>query len=139
MRIVAAAALAAIVGCSSTADPRVNRVVGAIVGYTPNDPQIDVAVDGRTVDARILTYGSPCDSPADTEVRQSGAMADVTVYDYRMECAERSLLTMEHHVTIHFPDAGTVQLIVHGVDASTRSSTNPTGDPSVAQQQVVLK
>lgn len=139
MRIVLAAALAAIAGCSSTSDLRVNRVVGTIAGYTSRDPRIDVVVDGRTVTARILTYGAPCDSAADTDIQQSGLEAEVTPFDYRGDCGERSLVTIEHNVTIRFPEGGTARLVVHGIDASTRSSTNQTGDLIAAQREIVLK
>lgn len=139
MRIVLAAALAAIVGCSSTTGPQVNRVVGTIAGYTSLDPRIDIGVDGRSISARILTYGAPCDSAADTEIRQSGLVAEVTVYDYRGDCGQRILVTIERNVTIRFPEGGTARLVVHGRDASTRSSRNQTGDLITAAREIVLK
>jgi hypothetical protein len=127
------------VGCSTVTNPIGTRVIGAIAGFTADDPRIDLVAEGKTVHVKVLTYGAPCDSAAETRVTVSGLAAEVVPYDFRGDCPQRSLKTIEHAVTIAFTASGTASVTVRGIDASKRTSANPVGDTVAVLRDIVLR
>jgi hypothetical protein len=139
MKPVFAALSITILACSVATSPDSTRVVGTIIGFSANDPRVEIVAQGSTAHVTIITYGSGCDSIADTDARVLGLVAEVTPHDLRGTCPQRNLVELRHTVDVTFSQQGTAQIVVKGVDATRRSSANPNGDLVSIQREVVLR
>lgn len=124
--------------CSVT-EPGSQRVLGTIIGFDENDPQITVSADGSRVTATIATYGNGCYSVAETDVEVSGRTATITPFDRDPGCLQRDLKVLEHVVRIEFPSAGTATIRVKGLDKSNLGAADLDPDTVVVERSVDLQ
>jgi hypothetical protein len=139
MRLLSFVVAAAAWSCSSATVPSAAHVLGVIAGYNDDDPRIELVVQGRTVNLTVMTYGNSCFSAADTDVRVSGLNAVVTPYDQDPECSDRALKQIEHVVAVQFTEPGTARILVRGINASTRTSSNMAGDTVTIERSVSIR
>lgn len=138
MRLLLVVSFGLLSGCSSSTEPTATRVLGTIIGFNADDPQISVVVDGRAARVTVLTYGNGCFSAAGTDVEVNRLEATVAPYDYDPGCNQRDLRQVEHTATVHFDEAGTAQIYIKGLDVSRLSSSNPVGDTVMVERTVMI-
>lgn len=139
MRPLILAAATFLFGCSSSVAPDTPRVLGTIIGYSPDDPEIETTVSGRLLTVQVTTYGNGCYSSAGTEVSVRGLEATLTPYDYEPGCATRDLIRVRHTATVQFEEGGTARIRVRGLDVSDRSAEDMVGDTVTVERTVTLR
>jgi hypothetical protein len=138
MRLAIAVVSTVLAACSSATEVNQNRVLGVITGYGEG-PIVEAAVNGRLVSLTVLTYGTRCYSLADTEVRVNGLTVQVLPFDFNPGCPERDLHPIEHKASFEVKGSGFLQLMVRGIDASTRSATNVVGDTITVERSITVQ
>lgn len=127
-------------GTTATA-PDQGRRLGAIAGFKPNDPNVTVVAEGRTVTVSVTTYGGGCESKGETEVTVEGLFAVVSPYDYTstttVACPD-ILKSFVHSTTIQFAGPGMAQITVRGLEGGIRTVNRP-GDTLSVVRTVELR
>lgn len=138
LRRTSLAALALAAACSSTGANREVRELGSIDYY---ETAVEVTVPatvhaGAPFTVRVVTWGGGCTRAGDTEATVSGAVADVSPYDLRIDgpgvaCPD-ILRSLTHEATLRFDAPGTATVRVHG-------RREPSGDRLTVTRTVTVQ
>lgn len=120
LRRTGLAALALAAACSPAEPGAPVRELGYIEYYeTPVEVTVPAtARAGAPFTIRVVTWGGGCTSAGDTEATVSGAAADVSPYDLRVDdpgvaCPD-ILRSLAHEAALRFDTPGTATVRVHG-------------------------
>ena len=132
------AVLLLLAGCRSTTDSAGVEMLSTIRVNPDAQPAIEISTAGRTAVITFTTYGGGCYSVAETRIEQNGMAVTIRPFDNTGQCTDRILTQLTHESTIVFPSSGAAHVSVIGLDATSASASDLTGDTITVSREFDL-